>query len=96
MRGMVLSMPALPVSFPLNGYRKVRLLRRPAIGVMVVGLLGACAAPPKIMSGPSPSDPAVRVPALAYQPITGGVKSFRPVEPKGWEELNRNVGPKGN
>lgn len=89
-------MSASPVSSPLHGCRTVRLLRGVAIGVTVIALLGACSAPPKIMSGPSPSDPAVRVPALAYQPITGGVKSFRPVEPKGWEELNRNVGPKGN
>ncbi|WP_092161714.1 hypothetical protein [Bosea sp. CRIB-10] len=70
---------------------------RPLVALVAAGaLLGACVAPPVIATGPSPADASVRVPALAYQPVTGGVKTFRPVEPKGWEELNRQVTPKGN
>lgn len=93
---MTVPMP-LP-SVPLHvSDRRVAGRSLPVVAVVVLAAsLGACIAPPKIVSGPSPDDASVRVPALAYQPVTGGVKSYRPVEPKGWEELNRQVTPKTN
>jgi hypothetical protein len=81
-----------PVAFPSTDRRILKRITAAAAGAV----LGACTVPPKIAVGPNPADVSVLVPALAYQPVTGGVKSFRPVEPKGWEELNRQVTPKGN
>lgn len=76
--------------------RRVTRARSLAVIASVGASLGACVAPPVVASGPHPADVSVPVPALAYQSVTGGVKTFRPVEPKGWEELNRQVAPKGN
>ena len=89
-------MPFLPTVLLLRSRRFIA--RTPPLAAIIAAgmLLGACVAPPVIATGPSPTDASVRVPALAYQPVTGGVKTFRPVEPKGWEELNRQVTPKGN
>lgn len=85
-------MPPSLIAFLSIDRRILKRLTAAAAGAV----LGACVAPPKIAVGPNPADASIRVPALAYQPVTGGVKSFRPVEPKGWEELNRQVTPKGN
>lgn len=63
---------------------------------VVAALVGGCADLPVVETGARPADPDVRVSALAYRSVTGGTRMFRPVEPKGWEELNRQVGPKGN
>lgn len=59
-----------------------------------VGLaLGACSATvPDHLA--QPADPNVRVPAVAYRSVTAGASTFRPAEPKDWQELNRQVGPK--
>jgi hypothetical protein len=55
--------------------------------------LGACAAtPPRGLL--APSDANARVPSVRYDTVTAGTKTFRPAEPKNWEELNRRVGPK--
>lgn len=55
--------------------------------------LGACAAtPPRGLL--APADATARVPAVRYDTVTAGTKTFRPAEPKNWEELNRRVGPK--
>ena len=55
--------------------------------------LGACTSAPPPAYLAAPSDPALRTPAH-YQSIAAGTMSFRPVDPKGWEELNSRVGPK--
>lgn len=44
--------------------------------------------------GQMPDDPGAGGPSH-YQSITAGTKSYRPVEPLSWEELNRRVAPKG-
>lgn len=41
-----------------------------------------------------PSDPSVRVPDTRYEPVTASIKSFRPVDPLPWDELNRRVAPR--
>lgn len=42
----------------------------------------------------APADASARVPKVRYDTVTAGTKTFRPAEPKNWEELNRRVGPK--
>jgi hypothetical protein len=56
--------------------------------------VSACAPPPPPVFLTAPADPAIRVPATGYSNVTAGAQTLRPVEPKGWEELNRQVGPK--
>lgn len=41
-----------------------------------------------------PDDPGVRTPEARYAPVTGGTRSYRPVEPLPWGEINRRVMPK--
>ena len=41
-----------------------------------------------------PVDPNARVPTVTYRSVTAGASTFRPAEPKDWQELNRQVGPK--
>lgn len=89
-------MPLLPDAQSTASRRVTNRFGMAATMLGGIMLLGACVAPPRIASGPSPADASVRVPALSYQPVTAGVQTFRPVEPKGWEELNRQVTPKGN
>jgi hypothetical protein len=71
----------------------VLLLRLLAVTAPAM-LASACALPANPVAGDDPADPAARVARPAYVSVTAGMKSFRPVEPKGWEELNRQVGPK--
>jgi hypothetical protein len=40
-----------------------------------------------------PADPRVPVPKTRYVPVTGGLKSYRPVEPKPWGSVNERVAP---
>ncbi len=40
------------------------------------------------------ADPSVKVPKAGYQSVSSGTVTYMPVGPKGWEELNRRVGPK--
>ena len=48
---------------------------------------------PRILGDRDPSDPWEVVPKTAYQPVTGATKSYRPVDPLPWIELNRRVTP---
>lgn len=43
-------------------------------------------------SGPMP-DEAVQVPLSKYAPLAAGTKSFRPVEPMPWGDVNKRVAP---
>ncbi|MHB2167651.1 hypothetical protein [Alsobacter sp. R-9] len=59
-----------------------------------IGLAGCAPAVPAYLAGPADATHVVRpVPAA---PVTAGVGRFEVVEPKGWDELNRTVAPKGN
>lgn len=57
-------------------------------GVAVAG----SGAPEWPQSGPMPDDP-VKVRPHRYQPVTSGLKSYRPVEPMPWGDANRRVAP---
>ena len=43
-------------------------------------------------TGPTPDAP-IAVPAARYEPIVSGTKSYRPVEPLPWGDINRRVAP---
>ncbi len=43
-------------------------------------------------AGPMP-DEAVAVPAWRYEPIGAGNRSYRPVEPMPWGDINKRVAP---
>ena len=45
-------------------------------------------------AGPAPDDPARGGPSN-YRSITAGTKSYRPVEPLPWGDINRRVAPRG-
>jgi hypothetical protein len=42
----------------------------------------------------SPDDPRAPVKANRYEPVISGTKSYRPVEPLPWGDVNRRVAPK--
>jgi starvation-inducible outer membrane lipoprotein len=67
-------------------------MRRLLAFTLLASTLSACASVPAYLE--KPSDPSVKVPRVGYQPVAGGTKTYRPVGPKGWEDLNRRVGPK--
>jgi hypothetical protein len=50
------------------------------------------AAPPLSWAG-NPADPSAAVPPARYAPVIGGAKSYRPVDPLPWGDLNRRVAP---
>lgn len=58
--------------------------------ILVVGL--AETAPQWPVSGAMP-DEAVSVPPLRYQSVSDGTKSYRPVAPLPWGDVNRRVAP---
>jgi hypothetical protein len=41
-----------------------------------------------------PDDPAARLPDARYGSVTTGTRSYRPVEPLPWDQINRRVMPK--
>jgi hypothetical protein len=49
---------------------------------------------PQVIGPRDPSDPGERVPRTTYQSVTAPAKSFRPVAPLSWEEMNRRVMPR--
>jgi len=64
-----------------------------ALLLVVLGLgLSACAVPRAPFE--NPDDPSIRGARLSYQSVASDTKAYRPVGPKGWEELNRQVGPR--
>jgi hypothetical protein len=40
-----------------------------------------------------PADPGANVPQTRYSPVISGTKSYRPVEPMPWGDVNRRVTP---
>lgn len=63
-----------------------------AVALPLTAWLPAVAAPPAYLA--DPADPDRRVPPLLYESVTGGTKSFRPVDPKGWAQQNKDVAPR--
>jgi hypothetical protein len=61
-------------------------------GLTTFGLLVLAATPSRAQS---PADPAAAVPPVRYESITAGTKSYRPVEPLPWPDVNRRVAPPG-
>jgi hypothetical protein len=43
--------------------------------------------------GRGPADPDAPVPPARYAPVMSGTKSFRPVQPEPWGDVNRSVAP---
>lgn len=65
---------------------------RSIVLLAMAGLMGCSPTlPPYLLQ---PVDPNVRAPRMGYSSVTAGTRTFRPAEPKGWEELNRQVAPK--
>ena len=60
-------------------------------GLTTLGLLGFSA--PSLAQ--SAADPTAPVPPARYESITAGTKSYRPVEPLPWPDVNRRVAPPG-
>ena len=58
-------------------------------------MLGLAVAIPSQASFAGPDDAEASVPRSPYGPVTAGTKSYRPVEPLPWGEVNRRVMPKG-
>jgi hypothetical protein len=67
---------------------------KPAIAAIGALALGACVSPPLPSYLAAPADPSRAVPPIRDARVTAGARSFRPVEPKGWERLNDEVAPK--
>lgn len=67
-------------------------MRRLLAFIFLASTLSACAVVPAYLE--KPADPSVKVPRVGYQPVAGETKTYRPVGPKGWEDLNRRVTPK--
>ena len=44
--------------------------------------------------GRDPANPDASVPPARYSPVISGTKSYRPVEPLPWGDVNRRVMPK--
>jgi len=49
---------------------------------------------PRVLGDRDPSDSGERVPRPGYQSVTAATKSYRPVDPLPWDELNRRVAPR--
>jgi hypothetical protein len=49
---------------------------------------------PRVFGDRDPSDAGSRVPRITYQSVTAATKTYRPVEPLPWDELNRRVAPR--
>lgn len=45
-------------------------------------------------SGPMPDEPG-HAPRLSYDPVVKGTRSYRPVDPLPWGDVNRRVAPEG-
>ena len=56
-------------------------------------LLASVFVPPALAR--DPANPAASVPPARYSPIVSGTKSYRPVEPLPWGDVNRRVMPPG-
>ena len=72
---------------------RIRPVRHVAAGLVLAALAAGCS-PSLPLAGRHPADPSVAVPAPSYVAVSG-TKALRPAEPKSWQDLNRQVTPKG-
>ena len=49
---------------------------------------------PRVLGVRDPSDPGERVPRVTYKSVIATIKTYRPVDPLPWDELNRRVMPR--
>jgi len=54
---------------------------------------GALLALTTAVSAATPDDPDAPAPPARYSPVTSGTKTYRPVEPLPWGDINRRVTP---
>jgi hypothetical protein len=73
---------------------RFRIMRLPFL-ILGASLLGAAASDAVIAQGFDPADPQAPSPAAPYRSIFAGTKSYRPVEPLPWDDVNRRVAPPG-
>ena len=71
-----------------NEPSRIAVVLRVAIAVLSAGL----ALP--VSAGPKAADPHAPVPKARYRPIIEGYTPYRPVEPRPWQGVNRDVAPK--
>lgn len=67
---------------------RTAVVLRVAITVLSAGLALPASA------GPKAADPHAPVPKARYRPIIEGYTPYRPVEPRPWQGVNRDVAPK--
>ncbi len=67
--------------------------RLPLLVLAAIGLAGCAPVAPAYLAAPAVATHPVRPPPAS--PVTSGAGRFEVAEPKGWEDLNRNVTPKG-
>ncbi len=70
-------------------------MRGVAVGAAFSALLAGCTTTVPPIAGRHPADASVAVAAPSYVAVSGAAP-LRPVDPKGWQELNRQVTPKGH
>ena len=58
-----------------------------------LGSSGALLALTTALSAATPDDPGAPAPPARYSPVTSGTKTYRPVEPLPWGDINRRVTP---
>lgn len=61
--------------------------------VICCGMLLIGAAQP-VLALPDAADPETPVAPAKYRPVIDGYQPFRPVEPKDWQGVNRDVAPR--
>ena len=73
--------------FPPAGGRRDRCL-------LLVAAIYLCSVPQALQALPEAARADAPVPRAKYRPIIENYTPFRPVEPKAWEDVNRQVAPK--
>jgi hypothetical protein len=68
-------------------------MSRLVTALALAAVLAGCAAPPPPAYLSAPAD-ATRTGRAAYASVTAGTRAYRPVEPKGWDDVNRKVAPR--
>jgi hypothetical protein len=84
--------PKVRPTFKCNAGTTMRAQLLILSGLITLGLLGLGTPSPRAQSA---ADPGAAVPPVRYESITAGTKSYRPVEPLPWPDVNRRVAPPG-
>ena len=66
---------------------------RATVVLAAASLAFGCAADLPGPTGPDPSDPRARVPAVGYRSAVAPYESLRPVEPAPWVQQNQQIAP---